>query len=981
MESISDVLTSEDNVLPSLPQISLYMKNLWLFLGSISALLILLIGCAKQTKATKPYHDLTGRYNAYYNATLRLEESFVSLNKQYQDNYNKLLHLYPYAAVENVASVKQPLDEAITKSSRNIMLHEIGDWTDNSYLLMGKAEFLQQEYDRAANTFKYIYDKYHPEAVEGKKKETTSKKKPTAKKKKKKKRRRRKVRRKRVSRKKVAQRKKKAAKQKAKANKANEQDEGSEEDPEKPINYGLKHRPVRHEATLWLAKTHIELGQFDEAGYYLRVLENDLTVPYNLRPQIQAVVAYSWIQQKEYTKAIEPLELAIADTKGQKDIKNRYVYLLAQLQQQQGDNAAAMENFKRVLRLKPSYEMEFNARLNMAKNAAQSSGRQRIDPEMALRRMLRDSKNEEYKDQIYFALAEIQLSKGNKQAGILALQQSMYNSSNPAQRAEGALLLAELFYERDAFVKAYAYYDTTTQEMNKKDERYAATDTRKRRLEGLARHLSEKAERDSLLIVASWPRARQERWAVTGLEREENRAALGESFESDSRGGGIGNMQRRPIGAVEEGVGRGVRQQPSRGPSGQVKVSEVALQRSKFALYNPTIKKKGEREFQKRWESRSWVDDWRRSNKEESQTVDDTNIAEAAPKTQAEIDGYLKRRGVPGSDQERASMKDKLGEALFFAARHYREDLRRSDKALELVNELVDEHPKSPYTVEALFLAYNIYSEQGNSSKANYYKAQILNNYPTSNIAKVLSDPNFANAEKEKYARINKYYDETYALMRKGNAQQALERVRAVSTQFGEDYEMKRRFALLEAMCIGGVNGEKDYVRALRSVVTSYPETEESDQARQMIAFLKGDNNSRSRTNNNNTANNPNRGELYKVTPNSKHLVLVVFDDVKTRTNQYRAPITNFNNKYYLNKRLSTSSILVDGKTPSLTIRGAFNNAEEAMAYVLDITTNKEFLQGVSGYRVYAISKENYAIAMTKQKFVLYDAFFKKNYE
>ncbi|MGH1335529.1 MAG: tetratricopeptide repeat protein [Aureispira sp.] len=942
------------------------MKNLCLFLGSISALLILLVGCAKQTKATKPYHDLTGRYNAFYNATLRLEESFDMLEKQHQDNYNKLLHLYPYAAVENVGSVKQPLDEAITKSARNIKLHEIGDWTDNSYLLMGKAEFLQKEYERAANTFKYIFDKYHPENVEENAKGT---KKPTVKKKKKKRKRRKRVRRKRVRRKK----KKPSTKKKASAKK---KDATEEEELEEPIKYGLKHRPVRHEATLWLAKTYIELKQFDEAGYYLRMLENDLTVPYSLRPKVQAVIAYSWIQQKEYAKAVEPLELAIADTKGQKEIKNRYVYLLAQLKQQQGDNQAAMENYRKVLRLRPSYEMEFNARLNMAKSATHANGKQGVDPQIALQRLLRDSKNEEYKDQIYFAIAELQLSKGNKEEGILALQQSLYTSTNPAQRAESALMLAELFYERDAFVQAYAYYDTTAQSMTKSDERYVATDRRKRQLEGLAEDLSKKIDRDSMLIVGSWPRGKQERWAVAGLEEEE-KVGANATVSLNNRG----DMEQRPMGAAVEGNPRNRPNRQPPKPVGDVKVMDAAVQRSKFALYNANIKKKGEREFTKRWESRSWVDNWRRSNKEEEQTADEEAIAAAAPKTQAEIDAYLKRKGVPNSDQEKTALKGKLGESLFFAAQHYREDLKRSDKALELVNELVANHPKSPYTVEALFLAYNIYSEQNNAAKAKEYKTQILNKYPESNIAKVLSDPNFANAEKEKYERINSYYDATYQMMRQGQSKQALERVRAVPAKFGKDYEMKARFAILEAMCIGGVKGEQDYIRALRTIVTSYPDTDEEKQARKMIAFLKGDksNGRAGRNSNTNTAPETEKG-LYRPTPNSKHLVLIVFNDVKTRTNQYRVPITEFNNKFYLNKRLSTSSILVDGKVPSLTVRGAFNNAEEAMAYVLDVTTSKEFLPGIKGYKVYAISKENYAAAMTKQKFRLYDAFFQENY-
>ena len=111
-------------------------------------------------------------------------------------------------------------------------------------------------------------------------------------------------------------------------------------------------------------------------------------------------------------------------------------------------------------------------------------------------------------------------------------------------------------------------------------------------------------------------------------------------------------------------------------------------QKSKFPLYNASLKKKGEREFEKRWNNRAWVDDWRRSDREEDVTTDEDDIVVVEPKTQAEIDAYLKKKGVPRSDQELASAKTEIGEAIYKAAEHYREDLGRTDKALELIEEV-----------------------------------------------------------------------------------------------------------------------------------------------------------------------------------------------------------------------------------------------------------------------------------------------------
>jgi hypothetical protein len=305
--------------------------------------------------------------------------------------------------------------------------------------------------------------------------------------------------------------------------------------------------------------------------------------------------------------------------------------------------------------------------------------------------------------------------------------------------------------------------------------------------------------------------------------------------------------------------------------------------------------------------------------------------------------------------------------------------LGRDDRALELIQKLVTTYPDNTYAVEALFLAYNIYSEDNNTAKVNYYKNEILTKFPDSNIAKVLSDPDFANSEKIKYEKINKYYDDTYAMIKEGQASQALDRVRAVPTEFGINYEMKARFAILEAMCIGGMKGEQDYIKALRVIITSFPKTEEEKQAKAMIAILSGAAAKGNKAGINNTVKNEGEKTPYQLNMATKHLVLVVFENKKAKVNQYRAPITEFNNKFYLSERLSTSSILVDGGIPSLTIR-AFRNGDLAMKYVVDARSNPEFMQGAEGYTVYAISQTNYNLALSTQKFYEYVEFFDKHY-
>ena len=82
---------------------------------------LILSGCVTQKKKEdvgalgRGYHHMTARYNGYYNASVLLVESQLELDKQYKDNYNKILPIYKYNAADNPKAVAEPLDEAIVK--------------------------------------------------------------------------------------------------------------------------------------------------------------------------------------------------------------------------------------------------------------------------------------------------------------------------------------------------------------------------------------------------------------------------------------------------------------------------------------------------------------------------------------------------------------------------------------------------------------------------------------------------------------------------------------------------------------------------------------------------------------------------------------------------------------------------------------------------------------------------------------------------
>ena len=74
--------------------------------------------------------------------------------------------------------------------------------------------------------------------------------------------------------------------------------------------------------------------------------------------------------------------------------------------------------------------------------------------------MLRDKKNVDFKDQIYYALGNVYFREGNREVAEDNYKQSVASSyKNQYQRALSAITLADLFFEDLNYRNAQSYYD------------------------------------------------------------------------------------------------------------------------------------------------------------------------------------------------------------------------------------------------------------------------------------------------------------------------------------------------------------------------------------------------------------------------------------------------------------------------------------------------------------------------------------------
>lgn len=934
---------------------------------------------------SKVYHNVTARFNGYFNAQLKLDEGKESLASQYNDNYNQLLDMYPYMAVPDAKTAYPSLDMAITKAAVDIRLHPRSLFVDDCYLLIGQANYVKRDYEAAEKSFNFIITTFDPDNPNNPltkavtKKEKQKQREQTAKDRKKQREQEKKAR----DKQRDLERK---AKEKAREARRNGDRDAQWEDfmpkpkeekssKEKAPKYVFKHRPIRTDAMLWLARTKIERGQYDEARVWIqRVAEQDKKLVKSLRAELAALDAYYYLKQKRYDEAITPLNKAIKLMRD-KEQKRRWAYLVAQIHQQAGRQQDAAIAFERVIKLKPSYDMEFSARLSMLKNTFADDLVALANAEKALKALLKDEKNEEYKDQIYYTLADIAFQMEDEPQGIAYLKKSVfYNFGNKGQKAESYLKLADLYFAKEGYVNAKYYYDSTLTVLPQNDERFARVEFRSQNLTDIANNIQIITLQDSLLNIAALIEAGDEKAYLAIAQR------IKDQREADEKAKAKPQLQRRTTAIGQSAGLAGANTQNNAVPE--------------YWAYNANEVQRGRRDFQRVWGAdRKLSDNWRRSSRANAGgnfDIDEQEEAVFFELTTADAIKLFEGMGVPRSEVQKQQAQKQIMDALAALGTLYRERLDNSQKSIEALEQLITRFPDNPYLLESYYSLYIQHQALGNTAKAKTYRDLILKNGRNSKFAKAIEDPNYIQGEQQKEQQLQAYYNDAYAAFNNGDYKAAREKIDKVGAQFGNDYAMKPKFALLGAMCTGAIDGKDAYIQGLKEIKSKYAETDEAQKATEILAILDGQAiapvSSKASTGNSDkpTGGRPRAMDAsgFMIDDNSQHYVMVAYNGKKLQQTAATAAVADYNRKYHRLKNLRVSNFLITVDIPTILIR-RFDNMTEAMAYVTEAQKSAQEFIGSDdpSVQIIAINIDNYrTILRERDKWNAYLQFFADKY-
>lgn len=965
------------------------------------AVILLFAACATQksrhdqSKLGKAYHDVTAKYNGYFNANELLTASILTLETQHTDNYNNVLELYKYRFAPNPEVVSKDLDEAIKKVSVVATLHPNSQWVDDCYLLIGKSYYLKQDFESAQNAFEFFVDEFHPDGTRINKKAKRVN--PNASK----------TRAKTQAAKSNAKKKSALAKQQEKArkkynkqirkNKKNSARKGgssvasperktartppppTQAEPQKEIKAptpkgpgsgdenpgGLKHKPALQHANLWLARTYVERENYPGVERVLNSLKGNPNLQDDVQKELPIVWAYYALRRKNYAGAIPHLESAI-ELADKRHEKARLAFILGQIAEMDKSFDVAARYYERTVDLSSDYTLVFNAKLNLARTSFESGAASSQEMVQRLERMLRDEKNTEYKDQIYFALAQIALRQPDLPLAIEHLQNAVaHGPANRPQLTESNYLLAQLYYETGDYVSAKSAYDATLGTMLKNDSRYRQVDRLSKNLTDIARYLNDIALQDSLLRLSLLsPGERVE--LANALHKKQSSSK--QSQDGNTPGALAAGKGTRPGAALAVGGTGGPQAIPTSGQS-------VGVQ-SNFFAYNPKEVKRGQREFKNNWGDRPLSDNWRISSISSRYTTFEEAEKTAAPQdvplTQQEILKIL--QGIPDTEEQKEAAHEIIQNAMLQLGSLYRDKLEDYNQSIEILESLLQKYPDTKYTLDAYYQLYLSHISINNLSRAEYYKNKIIAEYPSSKYALVLTDPDYLSKQLTEEQRLDRHYQEVYDLVERGRFEEAKAKIDGAKETFGTNHKLQAKYSILEAMCLGNMEGKEAYVEALKKVIGSYPGTPEEIKARDMLLLLGEYQGSRL---------NLSSAPKFEPDPTGIHFILVMITDHKDADAQdVKVSISNFNRKYYNLDKLKISSLRFDTQgNQTLVLVRSFKDAATAMKYFENAKKNGgEFAPSGTNYEIFPVTQNNYREIVKQKSIEPYRPFFSANY-
>lgn len=743
-----------------------------------------LIACStkKDTFLARNSHALSTKLNILYNGQIALDKGVKEINDNTAENFWKRLPVEKMQLTDDVSPdgkskntnfelAEAKATKAIQKHSMNIDGHEKNFQIDEAYLLLGKSRYYDQRFIPALDAFNYILYKY-------------------------------------------------------------------------PNSSNI------YDAKIWREKTNVRLGNEAVAVKNIsKLIKDNEYMKKDIKKQklnkqefanANAILAGAFLNLEEKDSAVAKLKLANQFTRIHEE-KERYSFLLGQLYEEAGQKDSAIYFYQTVIDMNRKAERKFVIQAYAKK--AKLSDYKDADYDLFVKKskkIMEDRENRPYLDVIYHSIGIFYDHHNEKEMALDFYTASLEKKSSDSYlNASNYRNIGNLYFKHTEYVSAAKNYDKSLELLDPKTREFLQISKIRKNLDEAIVNETIAKRNDSIIYVANLSEPEQILYYESYIQKLKNSDELKKLLEEKQKKTESNILMSGGTNTPDAAVPN--QNMQAMNPPTDIPNTGATPIANTFYFYNPNTVAYGRLEFRKIWGNRAQNTYWRFS----SGAPDGANAtgaitaiteatagkqnATAAVNEKYTASYYLKQ--LPKSQKEIDSISKERNAVYYELGVIYKEKFKEYELASNRLEQLLSYQPEEKLILPAKYNLFKIY-EITNPVKAEAIKQDIINQYPNSRYAQIITNTNTGNGAGT--GTPEGEYDNLYRLFKQESFAAVLQQVDGLISNFTGEAIIPK-FELLKANTIGKLYGLTAYKKAIEYVADNYSNTKEGKEAIEIL--------------------------------------------------------------------------------------------------------------------------------------------------
>jgi len=442
--------------------------------------------------------------------------------------------------------------------------------------------------------------------------------------------------------------------------------------------------------------------------------------------------------------------------------------------------------------------------------------------------LLKDKNNADFKDQIYYQVAEIYRAANDLPNALKYYNLSVKSSTkNRTQKGLSYLSIADIKFKNEAdYVTAKSYYDSVLVNLSPYYPGYRQIKLKGNNLQLLVDKLKTIALEDTLQMLAKLDEDTRLKKidAMVNAEIQRSQAIVNNNTQANL-GGGTTLTGAPPLVTASTG--------------------------SNFYFYNNTAVSRGFNDFKVKWGNRKLEDNWRTSQRPAAgatavppsgtASADPDAVSANSPKNDLVAPAAAYRQSLmqnlPLTQALLAQSNQRIYDAYLDMANFYRDILDDKKEAIANYLSLINRYPDNEGNAAVYYNLYRLYFDS-NKQLSDLYKNKLLSTFPQSIFAKVILDPNYADKLNDKDTQFKAAYNDLFSLYQRKKFAQVVTGADSLQAIYA-DNALVPQLRYLRAVAAGHQEKLEPFEQSLQDIIKTYPQDKLiTPLAQQHIAFI-----------------------------------------------------------------------------------------------------------------------------------------------